>query len=293
MKRKVALVVSGGGSHGAFAVGVLDELRHRCEFTAAAGTSTGALIAPLVATNEIDELVHLYSTVQTKHVIRKNWRRLFWNALYDTKPLQNLIERTINEPGRYEAVLTSSIPVLLCSVSLQTKKIRYFTQRLWPHIPQSETWVTKDGFVKAVLGSTNQPFLMPPVDLFGQQQVDGGVRETVPIEVLADAGYQRIITIVNSPSSPSVSSKQYGNLASVGFRAVSIMLDEIKHNDLRYPRELYALQRALGLSNTHIDVIRPSESLPGNGLTFDPPVMRHMIRLGRDAARRFLCTGLN
>jgi predicted acylesterase/phospholipase RssA len=50
MKR--ALVISGGGSKGAFAVGILQRLRilfPTLHFDMIIGTSTGALIAPLAA----------------------------------------------------------------------------------------------------------------------------------------------------------------------------------------------------------------------------------------------------
>lgn len=56
---RTALIISGGGSKGAFAVGVLKFIfsqRPNIRFDLICGTSTGALIAPLAALREIGEL---------------------------------------------------------------------------------------------------------------------------------------------------------------------------------------------------------------------------------------------
>mgnify|MGYP000389148202 CR=1 FL=1 len=47
----LGLALSGGGAHGAFQVGVLDELitRHGVDFESVVGTSTGAIQAAAVA----------------------------------------------------------------------------------------------------------------------------------------------------------------------------------------------------------------------------------------------------
>ena len=69
MKR--ALVISGGGSKGAFAVGVIKQLAQRYPtlfFDIYVGTSTGSLIVPLAAIGEIGLLEKIYTT-QSKGTI--------------------------------------------------------------------------------------------------------------------------------------------------------------------------------------------------------------------------------
>ena len=70
---KIALVISGGGAKGAFAIGVLKFFRTNTtlNFDLVSGTSTGALISPLVVTKDFDLLEFIYSNTQTYQVIDK------------------------------------------------------------------------------------------------------------------------------------------------------------------------------------------------------------------------------
>jgi predicted acylesterase/phospholipase RssA len=314
MKKDVALVVSGGGSKGAFAVGAIDVLKEHYDFGLVSGTSTGALIAPMVVIGEFDRLVEIYTSVKDKDILRSNWRKLWWNALKDTKPLEKLIRREISAGGRYERLMESDVDVLLCSVSMQTKELRYYSQR--ERIPGAIAWRDKEEFVKCVLASTNQPTFTPVVDVRGEQHVDGGVREVVPLSAVEDAGFGEVLVIANHPE-PSLqtqhSGKRYNNLMTIGVRTLDLMGTEISLNDVRAVKRYHdalgllndAYDRASGLLSQDdldyvfgdidsmdfpidISVIRPAEGLPSDGLKFDPKVMTEMMELGREAARNFL-----
>src|SRR4030067_1413861 len=81
---KTALVISGGGAKGAFAVGVLKYIykkyRNTGWFAITGGTSTGALISPIAAlmgapdptgSDALDVLVDVYTTVETTDILDK------------------------------------------------------------------------------------------------------------------------------------------------------------------------------------------------------------------------------
>ena len=66
-----ALVISGGGCKGAFAVGFLKRIFEHwpnLTFDIYVGTSTGSLVAPLVAMNEMALLEQIYTTVTTQEI---------------------------------------------------------------------------------------------------------------------------------------------------------------------------------------------------------------------------------
>src|SRR5829696_6024104 len=100
---KKALVISGGGSKGAFAVGVIKHLSENfpeIDFDIFVGTSTGSLIVPLAASGQVQLLQQLYTSVTTDDVVIKGnviERFLHSDALFDTQPLANLIKQYIND----------------------------------------------------------------------------------------------------------------------------------------------------------------------------------------------------
>jgi predicted acylesterase/phospholipase RssA len=264
-----ALAISGGGDKGAFAVGVCEVLEEKgYRFDLISGTSTGALIAPMLAIGDIKELVKIYTSVKKKNILRYNWRRLFRDSIYDTKPLEKLIRKTM-DPQRYTRLQSSTTRIFLCSVGFQSGLVWYWSQveSFW-----AMAWDSFDEFVRAVLASTNQPVLMPPVLLGGQHCFDGGVREVAPIRLLENEGATEIISILNSAEKPKYSGKLFDEMIEIGPRAIDLMSTEILNNDV--------MEGTL--------VIRPKEPLPSDGLTFDPDVMKQMMEIGRQRAREIL-----
>jgi predicted acylesterase/phospholipase RssA len=71
---KNALVISGGGAKGSFAVGVLKYIllnKPDIKFDIICGTSTGALITPYAALGNIAALERIYTTMKTEDIILK------------------------------------------------------------------------------------------------------------------------------------------------------------------------------------------------------------------------------
>lgn len=316
---KTALVISGGGSKGAFAVGAIEVLLEKYDFDLIVGTSTGALIAPMVAIGDIEKLVDIYTSVRNEDIYRHNWRRFYKDAIYDTKPLEWLLRSIMfNDCGgktaRYEQLMQSKKRVLICAVSLQSRKVNYFSQ--FPTGPNVSGWGDGDGFVRAVLGSTNQPFLMPPQELLGQQWVDGGVREIAPMDIAVQLGVQRIISIINIPEKMPIEDTKFTNFLSIGARALGLMSDEVLLHDImcverrnkfleyvsevkgrvaeKYGvdeetlRSLFKVGDDGGFTVSEpieLSIVRPKSDFSVDGLDFDPCVMQRMRRLGQEAAK--------
>lgn len=71
---KKALVISGGGCKGAFAVGVLKyifEIFPELKFDIICGTSTGSLMIPSIAVGNIPHLEDMYTNVITPQIVKK------------------------------------------------------------------------------------------------------------------------------------------------------------------------------------------------------------------------------
>lgn len=244
MKR--ALVVSGGGSKGAFAVGVVDHLVNQLgvQFDFVAGTSTGALIAPLVVTGDIAKLVDIYTSVKTDDILRSRQlsQVLNANSLYDVNPLFDLIQDTIT-PARAHTILNSKKQMVITTVCLQTSKVTYFASgpalTAIPAVPVIQL-TDRTHLMRAVLASADQPILMPPVQIPKprganpiRQYVDGGVREVAPLKIAIDNGADVIYAIVLSPDPKPVENKEFKGLFSIAGRTVSTFIDDVASNDVK------------------------------------------------------------
>jgi predicted acylesterase/phospholipase RssA len=273
---KTALVVSGGGSRGAFAVGVIEVLWEKgWKFDIISGTSTGSLIASLATIDDIDELVRIYTSVRTKDIIRLNWRRLFHDAIYDTKPLEKLIRKTMKGP-RYAALMLSPVRTLLCRVGFQSGRVIYGSQKGFVGAyTDVEAWGNFEGYVKALLASTNEPTLMPPVQVGVETCFDGGVREVVPFRVVKALGAEKVVVIVNGPSEAAPSTDPFTHLLKIGPRAIDLMTTEIGNDDL------------VGIG-AEVIVIRPTDPLPGSSLEFIPAEMQQLREIGQARAKEVL-----
>jgi predicted acylesterase/phospholipase RssA len=295
---KNALVVSGGGSRGAFAVGAIEVLHEAGKtFDIVAGTSTGALIAPLIVTDDLQLLRSIYSSVRTDDIIRKRdaVEVLTKDALYDSHPLWSLINSFITEE-RYRQILASEA---------------------------DGGPVSRRTLLRAVFASASIPVMMPPVEILegGDQHVDGGVREIAPLKIVIDHGATDVYAIVLEPEERQRSNEEYRFVVKTLTRTMNIFTQEVLLNDVRHAQlinqgvrylanararaeerlseeDVSALFDDPAVSNPfrearvlNVHVIRPERELPSSGLEFRPLVMSQMMELGRLAAEKTLQEG--
>lgn len=318
---KVALVVSGGGSRGAFAVGAIEELRKAgIQFDLVSGTSTGALIAPLVTIDDLATLRYIYSSVSTSDILRQRSipEILFTDSIFDTSPLWSLINSFVDD-DRYRKILASRIEMIVTTVNLQTGQIEYFNPKRGPNGAKLD----RETLLRAIFASASQPVLMPPVRVpaSGDQYVDGGVREVAPLRIAIENGATDIYAIVLSPTNRARESKDYKFVVGTLLRTIDLLLEETSVNDVAdarfYNDSLNYLARvrervSAQLPNMNLDdifetdlptnpfsgkkllnlhVIRPESELPSDGLEFDPIVMSQMMEMGAQTTRAMLTRG--
>ena len=247
-----ALVISGGGCKGAFAVGVLKRLfvtYPGLDFDIFVGTSTGSLMCPLVALKEMDMVEALYTSQKTEDIIFKNriGDRLNDTSIFDGTPLWNQLLRNYTDQ-RYQQIIDSGKKIFLTTVCMQSGEIVVFTNHTNPAEPKNyaiKTLINADQFRKAIMASASQPVFMQPVKVSlhvpGEpnpnfQFIDGGVREYAGIQMAVDNGATEIFTILLSPESEDAENIEYKNLFSILERTISIFTDDVGKNDLIIPK---------------------------------------------------------
>lgn len=312
MKNKRALVLSGGGAKGAFAAGAIKYLMIELglSFDIVVGTSTGALIAPLVAIKDISNLVNLYENVENQDILKDKpdlFAFLFSDSLNESAPLKNLIYRFLGNRERYKSLVDSPIEIFVTLVNMQSGEIEYGNQ----HRDKKEV------FLKKILASASIPVMMPPVWIGKYQYVDGGVKEIAPLSKVIDEGATHIISIILSPDKiyRRPINKIYTNSMDILKRTLELLTDEIVDNDLKmvalYSKAIHNLnqirknaRQRLGLTDSEIrklftglenpfrdkitieiTTIRPDEELMESSLNFNPDQMREMVDKGYKKAK--------
>jgi NTE family protein len=249
MESKRALVISGGGSRGAFAVGALKYLVGELglEFDVLAGTSTGALIVPLLAAmgkSALPALEKEYTSVTKGDVLGGSpwWRApTMQPSFYDTDPLRKRIDRHITAQV-FAALTVSTRQMAITTVNIHDGGLVYY--QTGPEIRMEDRMVrvgSREQLVDAVLASASIPVFMPPVPVSegaerpADGHVDGGVREYAPIEVAIDAGATEICCLILAPAMDRRKpyGKRFGNVLDVAERAVDLLSEEVGASDVK------------------------------------------------------------
>lgn len=248
-----ALVISGGGSKGAFAVGVLKRLLiefPNLNFDTYVGTSTGSLITPLAAMGEFALLEQLYTSITNKDIIKKNnlGDRLSTHSIFDASPLWTLIQKFYNQ-ANYDKLLASGKKIYLTTVCLQTSELVVFTNEQNPAQSKNyEVRVIEDllHFQRVVMASACQPVFMPPIkvnlDVTDEpnpefQFVDGGVREYAGVQMAIDAGATEIFTILLSTGEKVIVDSQFETIFPILQQTIDIFTEDVGKNDLIIPTQ--------------------------------------------------------
>jgi NTE family protein len=256
---KTALVVSGGGAKGAFAVGAVEYMVGTLglSFDLFAGTSTGALISSCLAAGKLDELITYYSTASTDTMLtqRAAGQLLGNDSILGSTPLRKALEGIFDQAAANQ-VLQGSKPIFLSAVSLQTSELFYFHTMNGAVIerPAREYRLkTRAELIGAMLASASVPVMMPPVQVLSKafdasfpplpedaptgpivpdQFIDGGVREYAPLKVVIDQGATDIYAIVLSPLTRTRRNQTFTKVLDIIPRTIDTLTEDVSENDI-------------------------------------------------------------
>lgn len=289
MKARVAtLVLSGGGTRGAFQVGAEQVLREEGGFQweRIFGVSVGALNGLLLAQGEYERLLGVWRTIREEDVYRKwSWPVIAWRlavlkraGIYDAGALRKTIEKhAAGRPFR--------IPFYVGRVSL---------------LSGAYDLVSSDSpeILDAVWQSATMPVIWEPIGKGAW--VDGGLRNVTPLGDAIDVGPGTLVVVNCSPDEPEPAERPKDIIAAIKRSINDIAINEIMVNDVRefvrinrlvrQAREKgFELESESGkpYGDYEICVIRPATSL-GDVLDFSREVIAQRLEAGREAAREFL-----
>lgn len=291
------LAISGGGSGGAFAVGVLSawsELGTRPKFEVVTGVSTGALIAPFafLGSDYDDQLRRLYLSGETRDLIDIEWKGagVFSPGLLKGQALRSNVEQNITiEVLRHIATEhRAGRRLLVMTTNLDTQRAVVWNIGAIAdsHRPDALSLVRQ-----ILIASASVPGIFPPVSIRtgvdGKQieelHSDGGSSAqffTLPEHLLvahkkhARGQSLHIYVIVNNALMPEFSMSRERALPIMG-RAYGILLKS------QTKQGLIALYNFAKRADIDLDIASIDEQVPYSML--DPlsaDYMRSVYRLG-------------
>ena len=238
--KKTALVISGGGAKGAFAVGVVKYLfeayRNDGWFQITGGTSTGALIAPLAALMAKDDdtrlkalktLITNYTTVSTSDILDKqNLLDLIvgrLDCLYESDPLNDLIHKTL-KPEWFDWLQQPEAPdCYVVYVNYQNgQKVT---------VSPKDQGINREQFIAAMRASASVPVVMEATKINGDVCYDGGVRDLLPFGKAIKLGAESIVPVFLDPEEFGRTERKFKRIDKVLLRTLSILVDETGRND--------------------------------------------------------------
>jgi NTE family protein len=229
--KKLALALGGGGARGLAHIGILKVLEdQKIKFDAISGCSMGAIVGGLYAYfgnySEVEEFV--FDTISSEKYKQLGIDKLsakqdsfskYFEQFFDFVGTSIQIIKAINRNSYFDEELTDEIFDFIPDVNIETLKIKFFAVATDLFSGQEIVFST-GSLRKALKASASIPGIFPPVKYRGYYLVDGSVTDLVPVQILKQSGYEKIIAIdvvksLENPNPPK-------NIIEILYRVESI-----------------------------------------------------------------------
>jgi predicted patatin/cPLA2 family phospholipase len=239
------LVISGGGSKGAFAGGVAEYLikYRKTDYDLFVGSSTGSLLIPFLAIGDVARIKKLYTTISQSDIFTvcpfivkyKNGKvKLRMNhfgiiaqffkrqkTLGDSTGLRNLIRNNFKRQD-FETIKSLGKEIVVTVANLTTQLIEY----------KSSNDYSYEDFCDWMWASCNLAPLMSLYQKNGNDYADGGFGNLIPVQEAIIKGATEIDTIVLRQEKAVYNNPPLQNAIEVFARTSDFMLNQIANDDL-------------------------------------------------------------
>lgn len=204
-KMKKGLVLEGGGTKGAYQIGAYRALTDLgIQFTGIAGTSIGALNGALIAQGDFDAMEDIWVNYDYKSFmnIDEDTYERYKNIEMKTKNFHDIVE-LINKARKNQGIDISPLRKLL-EEKIDEEKIRksnidfgittaYWDGRIFPKLLYTDD-IPEGMLVDYLIASASLPiFQLDKLD--DKLYLDGMFSDNIPINMLAQKGYNDIVVI--------------------------------------------------------------------------------------------------
>lgn len=246
--KKIALVLSGGGSRGIAQLGVLNELeRNNVRIDMIVGTSIGSIIGGFYSSgytsNEIESTLKGFDWDRALSLTNK-YRRT--SLFLEQKKVQDRSLLTIPLDGIKPIILPSSFSngqYLSEKINSYILNSRYHPKNNFSDLKINFAAVTTDidngkrvvlqdgNLSESIKASFTFPLLYTPININGKNLVDGGLTSNIPTDVAKNLGAD--FTIVVNSTSPLRSNFELDDPLSTADQILSITMRQLSNLQLK------------------------------------------------------------
>ena len=307
------LAISGGGSKGAYGIGLLngwDDAGDLPEFKLVTGVSTGALIAPFafLGGEYLDIVAEFYTNVTDEDIFKKKPLRniIYTDSLASSEPLQILVRENINKEliEKIAEEHKKGRRLFIATTNLDANRLVIWNMG---HIAEIGTERAVELFQNVMLASAAVPAALPPVYIsmeadgktFDQMHVDGGASvevffygaifdidaglETLAIEENIEVKHKprvRLFIIRNSIIQPDYKPVE-PRILDISARAMTNLIGSQGIGDLY---RIYVISKRDGFEYNLAAL--PDDYSYNATANFDPVEMELLYKMGYEAAKK-------
>lgn len=287
-----ALVISGGGSKGAFAGGVaqyLIEEKGR-KYDIFLGTSTGSLLIPHLADGNIEKVYDIYTNVTQRtifninpFIVKKkdgreyvtiNYFNMLWQFLKkkrtfgESRNLHKEIRKHFS-PINFQSIKTKCHDVVVTVSNLSKNRVEYKSIKEFSY----------DDFCDWIWISCNYIPFMSLATKNGYEYADGGLGCVVPIREAIKRGAKEVDAIILEAENMEYHKVLGKNPFSLMINLFGFLLDQVEYHDV-VEGKLTALNKKVKLTTYYTPV-----QLTENSLVFNKDSMKKWWQQGFEYAR--------
>lgn len=279
-----ALVLSGGGTKGAFQCGVLDYIisLQNLNYNILCGTSVGALNCAFLGmynnkSEGIKDLLAIWKNLKTENILKRHFpfgrlHGLWKPNLYNSTPLKNKLNNLLD----VSKIFNTNNKISIESVCLDTGELKS-AREFDPH------------FKEFVLASCSFPGLFEPVKIKNHLWLDGGIKSMTPLTKAIELGADIIDVIICSPENNVQPMPKNSNSIEIIKRTLDLMVDSILESDIKKAMLYNRLLEHENIDNKRkieINIIRPNMVLTYDSFNFNKKTIEYMIEIGYITAKR-------
>lgn len=187
---KTALVLSGGGSRGAYEAGVWQALTELgVEIDIVTGASVGSINGAMVCQGDLDSTISLWKEIETHMIFDvpecsqpiDYAKEIIFNKGAGTSGLKELLKNYINE----EKIRKSPIDYGLVVVERTVLKPHFLFKE---DIPEGQ-------LIDYIMASSSVFPALHAYEIGGKEYIDGGYADVLPINMALEKGAERVIAV--------------------------------------------------------------------------------------------------